>query len=94
MSDRGPPAATIVVRLTPRGGADAISGWRDGVLEAKVRAPAEGGKANEALCRMLAKVLGVPASSVGIESGHRARMKRVRAMGIGQEEAMRRLEAP
>jgi uncharacterized protein (TIGR00251 family) len=87
-------AALLAVRVSPRAGADSIPGWRDGVLEARVTAPPEGGKANDALCRLLARALKVPAGSVRIASGHRARIKRVSVEGLGRDEVMRRLGAP
>jgi uncharacterized protein YggU (UPF0235/DUF167 family) len=52
------------VRLTPRGGRDAIDGIEqlaDGrrVVKARVRAAATGGEANAALLELVAKALGV-----------------------------------
>lgn len=38
-------------------------------LKVKVNAPAEGGKANKAICKVLAKALGVKARLVTIDSG-------------------------
>ncbi len=54
-----------MVRLTPRGGADRIEGVVDGVLRARVAAPAVDGAANQALLRLLADALVVPRSDVG-----------------------------
>ena len=64
-----PDGAGLVVRLTPKGGRDAIDGidvLADGrpVLAVRVRAlPAEG-QANEALLRLIAKAVGVPSRDV------------------------------
>lgn len=71
---------TLTVRLTPRGGRDAIEGTEqlsDGraVIKARVRAVPEDGAANTALARLLAKSLGVSASAVSLVSGHTARIK-------------------
>jgi len=70
------------VRLTPRGGRDAIEGWMavgDGVelLKARVAAIPEGGKANAALIALLAKVLGVAKSTIRIAGGETARVKTI-----------------
>ena len=64
-----PDGIVVSCRLTPKGGRDAIDGaaaLADGscVLLMRVRAVPEGGKANEALCRLLAERLGVAASKV------------------------------
>lgn len=76
----------VVVRLTPKGGRDAIDGVEtlaDGtvVLRARVRAAPHEGAANEALCHMLAKALGVPAGRVEIAGGATSRIKRVKIVG-------------
>jgi len=78
----------VDVRLTPRGGRDAIEGIEvlaDGrtVLKARVRAAPSDGKANAALERLIAGVLGVPASRVDVIAGDTARIKRVKIAGDG-----------
>lgn len=79
---------TIAVRLTPKGGRDAIDGIEtlaDGstVLKVRVRAAPHEGEANAALCRVLAKALGIPPSRVEIAGGAASRIKRVKAVGDG-----------
>jgi uncharacterized protein YggU (UPF0235/DUF167 family) len=74
------------VRLTPKGGHDALEGWetdRTGraFLKARVRAVPENGKANNALVELLAEVLEVPRSDVRISSGAKSRLKMVRVSG-------------
>ncbi len=74
------------VRLTPRGGGDAIEGVErrdDGrvVLKARVRAPAVEGEANEALRLLVAKMLGVAPRQVVIAAGATARIKRLHIAG-------------
>jgi uncharacterized protein YggU (UPF0235/DUF167 family) len=76
----------VVVRLTPRGGKDAIDGvttLADGsvVLKARVRAAPSEGEANEALCRLLAKSLGIPPRDVTLAAGATARIKRLAIAG-------------
>jgi hypothetical protein len=79
------------VRLTPRGGRDAIEGiarLSDGsaVLLARVRAVPEAGAANAALIRLVADMLDVRASAVEIEAGATGRIKILRIRG--EEEAI------
>ncbi len=57
---------------------------RDGVLIARVSAPALEGRANRALIRLLARRLGVAPSRVVIVRGERSREKLVRVHGISQ----------
>lgn len=58
--------------------------WR-GRLEAKVRAPPEGGQANDELRRLVADALGVPASRVRVASGHTSRRKTLLVEGLGAD---------
>ncbi len=81
-----PDGVVVAVRLTPKGGRDAIDGVErltDGrmVLKARVRAAPSEGEANAALVRLLARALGVPGSRVEIVAGHAARTKRLHVAG-------------
>ena len=76
----------MAVRLTPKGGRDAIDGvetMSDGraVLKARVRAVPEDGKANDALCKLIAKAAGVSNSSVDLAAGHTSRIKTLQIAG-------------
>jgi uncharacterized protein (TIGR00251 family) len=83
--------AELRVRLTPRGGRDAVTGLADGVVGARVAAPPVDGQANVALCRMLAKALGVSRTSVTLVRGQTARVKVVRVDGLSTADAHARL---
>jgi uncharacterized protein len=72
----------IEVRLRPRGSRDELLGMRDGVLQARVTAPPVDGKANRALCRLIAKRVGVAPSKVSVVRGEKSRDKLVRVGGI------------
>ena len=79
-------ALLLDVRLTPKGGRDALDGiapLADGrsVLRARVRAAPHEGAANAALARLIAAAAGVPPSRVTIVGGATARVKRVRVAG-------------
>ena len=79
---------TLAVRLTPRGGRDAIDGiarLADGsvVLKARVRAAATEGEANAALTQLIARVVGVSPRDVELVAGATSRIKRLAISGDG-----------
>lgn len=57
---------------------------REGVLLVRVAAPALEGRANRALCRLLAKRLHVASSHVSVVQGQRSRDKLIHIEGIDQ----------
>jgi uncharacterized protein YggU (UPF0235/DUF167 family) len=82
----GNSGVSFRVRLTPKGGRDAIEGWEaasDGSshLKARVRAAPEGGKANAALTQLIAATLRVPRGAVDISGGEKARLKTIVVAG-------------
>lgn len=74
----------LAVRLRPRGHRDELMGIVDGVLQARVSAPPVDGKANRALCRLIAKRVGVAPSKVSVVRGEKSRDKLVRVEGVGE----------
>jgi uncharacterized protein len=83
---QAPDGIILDVRLTPRGGRDAIEGIEsraDGriVLRARVRAAPTDGEANTALCRLIGATLGIARGRVTIAGGATARIKRLRIAG-------------
>lgn len=88
-------ALTVTVRLTPKASADRIQGIvdePDGTTAVKVQVTAvpEGGKANAALLKLLAKTWKLPKTSLTIVSGATSRRKVVRIAGE-PGDLMRRL---
>ena len=78
---------TLHVYVTPKSGRNEISGWRGGELLLKVTAPPEDGKANAAVCKLLAKALGVPKSAVCVTRGETSRHKTVGIDVLEQADA-------
>jgi hypothetical protein len=71
----------FAVRVTPKGGRDAVEGWtRDAagraVLKVRVAAAAADGAANAAVTALLAKALKLPKSALRLVAGQTARLKR------------------
>ncbi len=61
-------------------------------LKVAVTAPPEGGKANNALCALLADVFNVPPRDVRVTAGQTRPQKTVQVDGVGLCEAVERLE--
>jgi uncharacterized protein (TIGR00251 family) len=77
---------SLAVRLTPKGGRDAIDGVEtlsDGrsVLKIRVRAAPSEGEANAALVKLIAATLRVPARDIALAAGATARVKRLTISG-------------
>ena len=71
----------LQVRVIPNAGRDEIVGRIDGILKVKVRAVPEDGRANAALCAILAKEAGCRPRDVRIVSGEKSRTKVVEVPG-------------
>ena len=78
-------AATISVRVQARARRDEIAGLRDGALVVRVSAPALEGRANRAVCRLLAERLGVQPSRITIVRGEHHREKVLWIEGVEQD---------
>ncbi len=83
----------IAVRLQPRARANEIAGERGGVMIVRVTAPALEDRANEALCRLIARRARVGVRRVSVIRGARSREKVVRLAGLGLAELRDRLGA-
>jgi uncharacterized protein (TIGR00251 family) len=68
---------TFEVHVQPRSSFNAIIGCHDQALKIKLTAPPVGGAANKQCIQLLAKVLGLPKSSLTIVSGQLSRRKKI-----------------
>jgi uncharacterized protein (TIGR00251 family) len=76
----------LTVRLTPKGGRDAIDGIEEradgrAVLKVRVRAAPSEGEANAALIKLLAHAVGIAPQRISLVSGASGRIKRLRLAG-------------
>jgi len=78
--------AVADIRVRVRAGArrEELRPTDDGWIVARVTSPAQEGRANKALCRLLAKRLRVAPSNVSIVRGARSREKLIRVDGMDQ----------
>lgn len=78
------------VRLTPKAARNAVQGWAqnaDGVptLKVSVTAVPEGGKANDALIKLLSKHYNLPKSAFSLKSGATDRNKVLLVYGAARD---------
>ena len=87
----GKQTARLAVSVQPGASTDSVVGFDDGMLRVRVKAPPTNGRANAALLKILAKILGVPPSNIAIVRGARSRRKLVAVEGLSQGQVNRRL---
>lgn len=75
-------AVRFRVKVQARARRQELAGVHAGMLKVRVTAPALEGRANRALCRLLAECLKVPLSSIKIVAGERAPAKLVAVIGV------------
>ncbi len=82
-----------LVRVKAHAGArqNAVRGVHAGAVKVDVTAAPERGRANEAILRLLAKVLAVPRKGVELVSGERSTLKNVLVRPLEMEEIRLRL---
>jgi uncharacterized protein (TIGR00251 family) len=83
----------VRLRVAPGAARAGVAGRHGDAWKVRVTAPAEGGRANDAVMRLLADALAVPRTSVTLVSGHSARDKIVELAGVKPDEIERRLSS-
>jgi uncharacterized protein len=83
----------VRLRVAPGATRAGVVGRHGDAWKLRVTAPAEGGRANDAVVRLLADALAVPRTSVKLVSGHSGRDKIVELAGVEPDDIDRRLSA-
>ena len=83
--------ARISVTVSPGASRSELVGRHGDGWRARIAAPPERGRANEALCKLLAAALSVPRSSIRVVAGQSARAKVIEIEGLELREIERRL---
>ena len=91
----GPPLqmSIISIKVVPGAKKNRVVGKYGDAIKVQVSAPAEGGKANEAVIELLAETLGVRVNQISIIRGHTQPRKTVRVDGLEQYVVEQRLLA-
>ncbi len=81
----------IAVKVVPGASRDRVAGPLGERLKVRVRAAPEKGKANRAVCDLVASALGVKPGDVAVARGETRPEKDLAVRGVGPAEASRRL---
>lgn len=87
---RNSESCELNVRVIPNASRDEIVGWHDGALKVKVTAQPESGKANKAVCSLLAKHLQIQKRSVRVVRGATSQTKRLEIVGLNEAQLLER----
>lgn len=83
----------VRLRVSPGANSAHVVGRHGEAWKVRVAAPPEGGRANEAVVRLLAETLSLPCDAVTLVSGHGARDKIVQLAGLDPTQIERRLSS-
>jgi len=81
------------LRVSPGANRAGVVGRHGEAWKVRVAAPPEGGRANDAVVRLLAETLSVPRGAVKIVSGQGGRDKLVELTGIDEAQIEQRLSS-
>ena len=77
--------ADVAIRLQPRAKRSEVVGERAGAIVIRVTAPPVDGKANAALCALIARSVRISSTCVTVVRGQTSRDKVVRVEGVTQD---------
>ena len=83
----------VTLHVQPGAAGDGLAGMHGDALKVRTRAPAQAGRANEAVLELLARCLGVPVSRLVLRSGRTSRRKTVLVSGLSLDATEGRLAA-
>jgi uncharacterized protein (TIGR00251 family) len=81
------------LRVAPGATRSGVVGRHGDAWKVRVSTPPEGGRANDAVVRLLAETLRLPREAVTLISGHGGRDKIIELAGLGPSQIERRLAA-
>lgn len=81
----------LAIKAVPGASRDEVAGLLGDRLKVRISAPPEGGKANKAICKLLARTLGVKPGDIEIVNGASSAEKVVAVTGLDVEVTRERL---
>ena len=81
-----PGGVLLTIHVQPKAAKTQFAGVHGEALKFRVAAQPVEGEANAALCEFLAESFSIPKRSVEIRSGHGHRHKKIRLIGVSDQE--------
>jgi uncharacterized protein (TIGR00251 family) len=81
----------LALKVVPGSSREGIAGWLGDALKVRVRAPAEAGRANASVVRVVAAALGLPTEAVRISAGGGSPRKILEIEGLSLAEIRDRI---
>jgi uncharacterized protein (TIGR00251 family) len=81
----------LLLKVSPNASRNEITGFSGGVLQVKIAAAPEGGKANRELIAFLSKTLQVKKSAINIIRGENSRHKAVSIEGMSRGDIIKKI---
>lgn len=86
-----PAGCALRVKVVPGASRNRIAGLLGDRLKLAVAAPPEQGKANKAVCSLIAKTLGLPPRSVSVAAGQTQPQKTLTVAGLDRAAVLQKL---
>jgi uncharacterized protein (TIGR00251 family) len=83
----------LPARVIPNARRDEVVGWVGDCVRIKVHAPALDGRANDAVCGLLSRELGLPRAAIAVARGAKSRAKLLEVRGLSAGAVRFRLGA-
>ncbi len=81
----------LLLKVTPNASRNEIAGLSSGILQVRIAAPPERGKANRELIAFISRALGVRKTAIAIIRGENSRHKAIAVEGMSREDILKRL---
>lgn len=84
-------SARLKIKVAPKSARSGVNGWMSDTLKLRVTAAPERGKANQAVCALLAEELEIAKEKIRIVRGAGSTRKLIKIDGLNMAEIRRRL---
>jgi|TARA_B100001964_G_scaffold231705_1_gene286644 hypothetical protein len=91
MLEQTPDGVKLFVKVVPNASKNELSGVIGNRLKVRIKSPPENGKANKAVCILIADILGLKKNAVSVISGNTNSKKTVAVIGVSLDIARSKL---